>query len=506
MAKQRVSSALFAIAMFFCALLGAPSSFADSYARIVRLSEVDGNVQIDRNTGRGFENAVPNMPITQGVRIQTSSGHAEIEFENGSVVRLTADSVVGFAQLSLASNGHRLSEVRVEDGLVYVNYRRKGDDDFRISFANRSVDLEKDVHFRVRVDRGQVELAVFKGELRVRGEAESAKVKKNETFTLDSSNGAQYELAKGIAPFGDDDWDRQRDQYLDQYASAQHDLNSPYRYGYSDLYRYGNFFNAPGYGLMWQPTGFGPGWDPFADGYWSFYPGFGYTWVSGYPWGWTPYRYGTWMYVPSYGWAWQPGNWNRWNTGIVVHNPPPTWHYPTPPPSTANATVIVGRPNRGSRLTAPDSVANPVSGAPANAVVASPNRPNRGTAPPTQSPVGGMNRSAASQIRVIRQGRLDQAGVNVRVERPNAAPRSMTPPANQPANPARPMTTAQPSVPVPPPASRPVPSPAPRPAPPSISRPAPPPRVEHAPPPHMETMHSGTPARSAGSARPPSPK
>src|SRR5438270_598895 len=113
MARQRVFTALFALALFTCALLLAPPSYADSYARIVRLSDVDGNVQIDRNTGKGFENAVPNMPITQGVRIKTGNGHAEIEFENGSVVRLTPDSSVNFAQLSLASNGHRLSEVRV---------------------------------------------------------------------------------------------------------------------------------------------------------------------------------------------------------------------------------------------------------------------------------------------------------------------------------------------------------------------------------------------------------
>jgi hypothetical protein len=40
----------------------------DSQARIVRLSDVQGSVQIDKNTGMGFENAFLNLPITQGRR------------------------------------------------------------------------------------------------------------------------------------------------------------------------------------------------------------------------------------------------------------------------------------------------------------------------------------------------------------------------------------------------------------------------------------------------------
>jgi hypothetical protein len=41
--------------------LTAPA-FADSQARVVRLSEVQGEVQVDRNTGRGFEKTFLNLP------------------------------------------------------------------------------------------------------------------------------------------------------------------------------------------------------------------------------------------------------------------------------------------------------------------------------------------------------------------------------------------------------------------------------------------------------------
>ena len=43
---------LFALTILTCWL--AVPSFADSQARIVRLSQVDGDVQIDRNTGHGL--------------------------------------------------------------------------------------------------------------------------------------------------------------------------------------------------------------------------------------------------------------------------------------------------------------------------------------------------------------------------------------------------------------------------------------------------------------------
>src|SRR4051812_40669780 len=117
MATPRFSRPFVAVTLLVCALLVTPHSLADSYARIVRLCDIDGTVEIDRNNGGNFEKALQNMPITKGVRLRTgSSGRAEVEFENGSVIRLVGDSTVEFNQLSLRTNGERLSEMRVADG------------------------------------------------------------------------------------------------------------------------------------------------------------------------------------------------------------------------------------------------------------------------------------------------------------------------------------------------------------------------------------------------------
>ena len=52
---------------------------AESQARIVRLSDVQGSVQIDKNSGLGYEKAFLNLPIIQGTQLRTrQSGRAEV--------------------------------------------------------------------------------------------------------------------------------------------------------------------------------------------------------------------------------------------------------------------------------------------------------------------------------------------------------------------------------------------------------------------------------------------
>ena len=125
---------------------------------------------------------------------------------------------------------------------------------------------------------------------------------------------------------------KQRDDFLSTYASAGPGYaQSPYQYGASDLNYYGQYYDVPGYGEVWQPNNVGYNWDPFSNGYWSYSPGFGYTWVSSYPWGWMPYRYGRWVFVNGRGWCWAPGGWSRWYSRPRLVNAPPGFHPPLPP-------------------------------------------------------------------------------------------------------------------------------------------------------------------------------
>ena len=340
MSRSRLSILLIALAAL--AVLSLPA-FADSQARIVRLSSVEGGVQIDRNTGQGFEKAFLNFPIIQGTKIQTKSdGKAEVEFEDGSTLRMVPNTVIEFTQLSLRDSGTRVSAVQVKEGSAYVNFDGKKTDEFTLTFGRESVKLGQAAHFRVQMRDADAALAVFKGDVEVSGTSGDVQIGKKHEATFDLADNNRYTLADNLEPDPFDTWDKQQDQYHKQYAKNS-SYNSPYGYGASDLNYYGSFFNAPGHGMMWQPYFADASWNPFMDGMWAWYPGFGYTWVSGYPWGWMPYYYGSWMFVPSYGWAWQPGNtWMTWNTVPRVVNLPAS-SKPLQPPTSGRGTVIVGR-------------------------------------------------------------------------------------------------------------------------------------------------------------------
>jgi len=334
---SRFSSVLMMAAA--CALLALPV-LADSQARIVRLSDVQGSVQIDKNTGMGFENAFLNLPITQGAQVRTHDrGRAEIEFEDGSTLRLTPNTTVEFSTLGLSDSGKRISVINLVEGMAYVNWL--GKDDFTMNFSREKISLDRAAHFRIDTSTEVAKLAVFKGDVDVEGPAGKVMVEKKKTAAFDAADDDKYTLANKIEEAPLDAWDKEANAYHDQYAKNN---SSPYGYGVSDLNYYGAYSNVPGYGMMWQPYFTGIGWSPFMDGAWSWYPGYGYMFASAYPWGWMPYRYGSWMFVPGFGWMWQPGGYNSWVAVPRYTGTLPTGFHPLVAPSTGTVKpVAVGK-------------------------------------------------------------------------------------------------------------------------------------------------------------------
>jgi len=321
-----------------CTLLALPA-LADSQARIVRLSDVQGSVQIDKNSGLGFENAFINLPITQGVQLRTgANGRAEIEFEDGSSMRLAPNTTVEFSRLAADDSGRRISEVSLVAGMAYVNWM--GKDAFTLNFSSEKIALDHVAHFRVDTSTEVANVAVFKGDVDVEGPSGKLTVEKKKTATFDVANDDKSTVENKIAEMPLDQWDKESVSYHDQYAKNN---QTPYGYGVSDLNYYGGYSNVPGYGMMWQPYFTGVGWDPFMDGAWGFYPGYGYVFASAYPWGWMPYMYGNWAYAPGYGWGWQPGGFTRWHP--VPHYTPTTLtHVNLVVPTAENGkTVFVGK-------------------------------------------------------------------------------------------------------------------------------------------------------------------
>lgn len=342
------------VLLAFCALCTLPA-LADSQVRIVRLSDVHGTVQIDKGTGAGFENAFVNLPVTQATQLRTrDNGRAEIEFEDGSSMRIAPNTTIEFSKLSLSDSGKRISQVNLIEGMAYINWL--GKDDLGLSFSHEKLALDHSAHFRVDASEQVANLAVFNGTVDVDSPSGKVTVEKKKNATFDAAEQDKYTIAKKIPEAPLDSWDKEAISYHDQYAKNN---STPYGYGFSDLNYYGSFSNVPGYGMMWQPFFTGVGWDPFMDGAWGYYPGFGYMFVSAYPWGWMPYRYGNWMFLPGMGWMWQPGGWNTWVT-VPRYTPTTATRLTalTPPATGTMKTVVVGRGGMLASMQAPRMTVN----------------------------------------------------------------------------------------------------------------------------------------------------
>ncbi|MGB7624793.1 MAG: DUF6600 domain-containing protein [Terriglobia bacterium] len=275
--------------------------------RVLRLSLVEGDVSLQHGAQEQWLDATINAPLLVGDRLWVGAqGRTEIEFDDGSYVRLASNSVLEIQQLDQSSEG-RNTQIFLSQGLAYFNVRQSYNDTFRVTTPAMAADTYNGgARFRLEVD-DRNDLTVFRGEIHIDSQAGNATVRSNELFSLPNGENSQYYLGQAA---GRDDWDRwnsDRDDYLAR-SSSYHYLPSSVNYGAYDLDHYGHWVYQSGYGYVWFPYNVDDGWVPYSYGRWAWYPSMGYSWVSYEPWGWLPYHYGGWEWFSGFGWAWCPGS------------------------------------------------------------------------------------------------------------------------------------------------------------------------------------------------------
>ncbi len=289
-----------------------------SYARVVRLSLVDGDVQVSRPGEQAWETGSVNLPIQQGYTVATGQGRAEIEFESGATARLAENSTLQFTELAL-SNGGRITKLTLTQGTAtfYANLARE--DSFVVLTPNLQAAIPQNARFRVDASQEGSQVSVLKGDVDVDSSAGTNRLTKGHTLVFHAGDAEQVQVERNAKP---DEWDRwvaDRDEVVHSNSTAAlRYVSSPYNYGLADMYNYGSWYTVGGYGRCWRPFGVGYGWVPYWNGRWVFYRGLGWTWVSYEPWGWLPYHFGNWIFDPSYGWLWVPGFQSPWQPALVT--------------------------------------------------------------------------------------------------------------------------------------------------------------------------------------------
>lgn len=293
---------------------GQPGQPGQPAARAVRLSSVDGQVQLSQGNEILATQAMANTPLFEGTQISTSDdGRAEVQFEDGSVARVAPNSSLTLATLS--QQGATLqTDLVLNSGLGYFEIEGNGDaNQIRVHFGNDEATVSGFTVLRVDMDYPPGEVAVFSGNAHVEGGNSLAMdLHGGESVKLNGSEPGNYVVSESIEPNSWDSWNSDRDQALtaqeaDRTAatSAMPNSGNP---AWNDLDANGNWYNVPGQGYVWSPyEAESSGWDPYGCGSWTWTPQYSYSWVSCEPWGYLPYASGTWDYYDGFGWGWMPG-------------------------------------------------------------------------------------------------------------------------------------------------------------------------------------------------------
>ena len=287
--------------------------------RAVRLSSVEGQVQLSQGNAVLAAQALANAPLFEGTQITTADdGRAEIQFEDGSVARVSPNSTLTLSVLRQQGSSTD-AEIRLDNGLGYFEIQGEAANaSIRVKFGDSAVTANGFTVLRVNLDDPPGEVAVFSGNAHLEnGNALALDLHGGESVRLNASDSGNYALNESIEPNSWDAWNSDRDQTLTSEEAAKTaatttvpNNNNP---AWSDLDANGNWYNVPGQGYVWSPyEAQGAGWDPYGCGSWMWTPQFGYIWVSCESWGFMPYQSGMWSYYDGFGWGWAPGMGGYW--------------------------------------------------------------------------------------------------------------------------------------------------------------------------------------------------
>jgi len=290
------------------------SSASQGPVRLARFSYVEGNVTWRPTDQDDWSNASVNLPIRQGAQIWAAdAGRAEIQFDDGSLLRLGHGAVVTLQTLYSDSNGE-FTEVQLNQGLIALRLHH-ADSQFQIDTSYASVKASGPSKIRVGVADG-VEIAVQDGSASILGASDNVTMRPGDYLFLNNPD-SSFNIESTPDPDSWDRWNSDRDRGLSDADTSEY-VPENIAQVCGPLDSYGSWRRDSSYGEVWCPRNVDSSWRPYSDGSWVWVAPFGWTWVSNEPWGWAPYHYGSWYHAP-YGWCWVPGPSHQYWCPAVVH-------------------------------------------------------------------------------------------------------------------------------------------------------------------------------------------
>lgn len=274
---------------------------------VARLGVINGEASVRRGDSGEWVAAVLNAPLMMGDSISVApGGSAELQLDYANFLRIGGDSEVRISQLD---NGRQ--QVQVSRGLVTWRVLRDENGpapQSEISTPAVAVHPQRLSEVRVEVaSDGSTRVIVRRGDAEVTSPRGSERIREgNMMLVRGSADNPEYQIVYAPARDGWDNFNEQRDSYLEKAQTAVGRYVSPDIDGAEDLSQNGRWGYDPQYGNVWTPD-VPPGWAPYQNGQWTWEDYYGWTWIPYDPWGWAPFHYGYWYMRAGFGWSWFPG-------------------------------------------------------------------------------------------------------------------------------------------------------------------------------------------------------
>ena len=302
---------------------------------VARVSFVSGKAFVQRASDLGFEEAGLNMPVSEGDRIGTSDGRAEVHFGRANYLRLDNDTKVDV--LNLPKKDDDIARIRVWSGDIFlVVGTLKNEKSIEVHTADASFYvLERGVYrIGVRENRDTV-IEVHKGLIEAAGETGSTLLKGSQRLVV--SEGRPASKPSSFIAVANDAFDKFNEARGAVTGRESAESHLPEELGdyEGDLEEYGEWTYVAPYGNVWVPNAVDDGWRPYYDGRWVWLPLTGWTWWPYEPWGWATFHYGYWHWAFDLGWYWIPYSiWGPawvswwWDSYYFAWSPLSYWGYP----------------------------------------------------------------------------------------------------------------------------------------------------------------------------------
>jgi hypothetical protein len=290
------------------------TALAEEGYRDGRVFLVEPGVTLQRATEVSAEEALANLPFLPGDRVWTdSTGRAEFQFPDGTVVRLDRRSKLDYS-------GHEEGQeervvLRLWSGSTFLRVGTRGSARVAVETPAGTVQAFDRGMLRVDVDAGETRVSVYAGEAVFDDGRQRVRLAAGErTF---ARWGAEAEEPRRFDPEAENDdfaqWDGMRESEERTAARSSQYLPDELGAYAGEFDRNGQWQYEGTVGYVWVPR-VEFGWQPYSNGQWAWTP-YGYTWVPNERWGWAPSHYGRWGQSASFGWYWVPGR--TWGPGWV---------------------------------------------------------------------------------------------------------------------------------------------------------------------------------------------